>query len=113
MTPLKGIEDFKGEVVHPAYWNDDVSVDNKRVALIGYGCKLCRYRLSDKCPADSIVLGSGVQIGPNIVDRVAKLYTWFRNRTYILPPPNQLFSGPGGANFKCMFEPDPPLRIIS
>ena len=43
ITPIKGIEDFKGEVVHPAYWNDDITVDNKRVALIGYGCELC-YR---------------------------------------------------------------------
>ena len=81
MTSIKGIENFKGEIVHPAWWNDDISVDNKRVALVGYGC-------------------SGVQIGPNIVDRVSKLYTWFRNKTYILPPPNQAFSGPGGANFK-------------
>ncbi|KAK4550377.1 hypothetical protein LTR36_003344 [Oleoguttula mirabilis] len=81
LTPLPGIQDFKGEVVHPAYWSEDTSVDGKRVALIGYGC-------------------SGVQIGPNIVDRVAKLYTWFRNKTYILPPPNQGFSAAGGANFK-------------
>ncbi|KAK0265362.1 hypothetical protein LTR35_017106 [Friedmanniomyces endolithicus] len=83
LTPIAGINDFKGEVVHPAYWSDKTSVDNKRVALIGYGC-------------------SGVQIGPNIVDRVAKLYTWFRNKTYILPPPNQAFSAKEGANFKCM-----------
>ncbi|KAK0353916.1 hypothetical protein LTR91_008251 [Friedmanniomyces endolithicus] len=81
LTPIAGINDFKGEVVHPAYWSDKTSVDNKRVALIGYGC-------------------SGVQIGPNIVDRVTKLYTWFRNKTYILPPPNQAFSAKGGANFK-------------
>lgn len=45
--------------------------------------------------------GSGVQIGPNIVDRVSKLYTWFRNKTYILPPPNQVWSAKDGANFKC------------
>ncbi|WPH01685.1 Hypothetical protein R9X50_00453700 [Acrodontium crateriforme] len=81
LTNLPELEKFKGEVVHPAVWKDDTSVDGKRVALIGYGC-------------------SGVQIGPNIIDRVSRLYTWFRNRTYILPPPNQAFSGPGGANFK-------------
>lgn len=81
MTPLAGIEDFEGEVVHPAYWKDSTVVDNKRVVLIGYGC-------------------SGVQIAPNIVDKVSKLYTWFRNKTYILPPPNQAFSASGGANFE-------------
>ncbi|KAK0270871.1 hypothetical protein LTR35_013923 [Friedmanniomyces endolithicus] len=37
LTPIAGINDFKGEVVHPAYWSDQTSVDNKRVALIGYG----------------------------------------------------------------------------
>lgn len=46
-------------------------------------------------------IGSGVQIAPNIIDRVDKLYTWFRNKTYILPPPNQAFSAANGANFKC------------
>lgn len=47
--------------------------------------------------------GSGVQIAPNIIDRVSKLYTWYRNKTYILPPPNQAFSAAKGANFKCRF----------
>ncbi|CAK3943832.1 cyclohexanone monooxygenase [Lecanosticta acicola] len=81
LTPLAGIDKFKGEVVHPAHWKDDTTVKNKRVTLIGYGC-------------------SGVQIGPNIVNDVSKLYTWFRNKTYVLPPPNQAFSAEGGNNFK-------------
>lgn len=50
----------------------------------------------------SKVTGSGVQIGPNIIDEVSKMYTWFRNKTYVLPPPNQRFSAVRGANFKCM-----------
>lgn len=81
LTPLPGIEHFKGEVVHPAHWKDETTVKDKRVALIGYGC-------------------SGVQIGPNIVNNVSKLYSWFRNKTYVLPPPNQAFSAEGGNNFK-------------
>lgn len=85
LTPLPNIENFKGEVIHPAYWKDDTSVKNKRVALIGYGC-------------------SGVQIGPNIINDVKQLYTWFRNKTYILPPPNQAYSGNEGANFQCECE---------
>lgn len=48
----------------------------------------------------TIFKGSGVQIGPNIIADVEKLYTWFRNKTYVLPPPNQAFSAEGGANFK-------------
>lgn len=38
LTTIQGIEDFRGEVVHPAYWDKDTTVDGKRVALIGYGC---------------------------------------------------------------------------
>ncbi|KAF2772117.1 DUF699-domain-containing protein [Teratosphaeria nubilosa] len=81
LNPLAGIEDFKGEVIHPALWSADTSVEGKRICLIGYGC-------------------SGVQIAPNIIDQASKLYTWFRNKTYILPPPNQPFSAVDGANFK-------------
>ncbi|KAF2169963.1 hypothetical protein M409DRAFT_64369 [Zasmidium cellare ATCC 36951] len=81
LNDMPGLEDFKGEVIHPAHWKDDTTVKDKRVALVGYGC-------------------SGVQIAPNIINDVSKLYTWFRNRTYILPPPNQAFSANGGANFK-------------
>ncbi|KXS95774.1 hypothetical protein AC578_1730 [Pseudocercospora eumusae] len=81
LNPVPGLDKFQGEVIHPAYWKPETTVKGKRVALIGYGC-------------------SGVQIGPNIVNDVHKLYTWFRNRTYILPPPNQAFSGKEGANFK-------------
>lgn len=40
LTPIAGIKEFKGEVVHPAYWSKDTTVDNKRVALIGYGCTM-------------------------------------------------------------------------
>lgn len=47
MTQLQGIEDFKGEIVHPAYWNDDTSVVGKRVCLVGYGCKCLNFSLSD------------------------------------------------------------------
>ena len=28
---------------HPAYWNEQTSVDGKRVALIGYGCQSLSY----------------------------------------------------------------------
>lgn len=77
-------------------------VDGKRVALIGYGCKLKGSRMM-VCSISDDEIGSGVQIAPNIIDRVSKLYTWFRNKTYILPPPNQAFSAANGANFKCRF----------
>jgi monooxygenase len=37
-TPvLPGIEDFAGEVVHPQFWPEDLSYDDKRVVIIGSG----------------------------------------------------------------------------
>ena len=101
LSEIAGIENFQGEVVHPAYWKDDTSVKGKRVALIGYGCA----RTTGMSPQSKMRLtdgtGSGVQIAPNIIDDVESLLTWFRNKTYVLPPPAQAFSAAGGANFKC------------
>jgi cation diffusion facilitator CzcD-associated flavoprotein CzcO len=34
-----GLEDFAGTIVHPADWPDDLSLDGKRVAVVGYGCE--------------------------------------------------------------------------
>jgi cation diffusion facilitator CzcD-associated flavoprotein CzcO len=82
LSDLPGLQEFKGTVVHPANWPQDLDLRDRKVALVGYGC-------------------SGVQIAPSIIDDVSKLYTWYRNPTYILPPPYQgTFSGPKGANFK-------------
>lgn len=34
---IKGINDFRGELVHTARWDDSVAIDGKRVAVIGTG----------------------------------------------------------------------------
>lgn len=88
--------------MHPALWKKENSVKGKRVALVGYGCRyILALQKRLRYVHLSFSVGSGVQIGPNIVADVEKLYTWFRNKTYILPPPNQPFAAEGGANFKC------------
>lgn len=40
---MKGIEDFKGEVFHSARWRHDISLKNKRVAVIGNGCSAAQF----------------------------------------------------------------------
>lgn len=78
---VPGIEAFKGRVVHPGDWPKDLDLKDKRVGLLGYG-------------------SSGVQIAPNILPSVSKLYTWFRSRAYMLPSPYQdLLYDNQGTNF--------------
>ncbi len=57
---FKGEENYKNEQVHSLHWHSNVNVDGKKVAVIGTGA-------------------SGVQIVPNIADKVSKLYLFQRN----------------------------------
>jgi cation diffusion facilitator CzcD-associated flavoprotein CzcO len=77
---IEGLNDFTGDLLHSANWNQGCDLTNKRVALIGAG-------------------SSGVQILPNIYDRVSKVYTWVRNRIWITAGFAQAFAGKDGANF--------------
>lgn len=77
---VEGLENFKGEVIHTANWREEISLQDKKVALFGYG-------------------SSGVQIAPHILPQVSKLYTWFRHQTYINPPAWPQWAAKGGGNF--------------
>lgn len=63
-----GIDAFKGEIIHSAAWREDVSVEGKRVALIGTGA-------------------SAFQIGPEIYKQVSHLHVFQRNPAWMLPTP--------------------------
>ena len=36
---LRGIEDFKGDIIHTALWKDEIDLKGQKVAAIGCGCK--------------------------------------------------------------------------
>ncbi|KAF9520567.1 hypothetical protein BS47DRAFT_1439992 [Hydnum rufescens UP504] len=38
MPDIKGLETFKGDIFHPAQWRHDVSLEHKKVGVIGNGC---------------------------------------------------------------------------
>ena len=57
---LPGLETFSGPAMHTAQWDESVSLDGQRVAMIGTGA-------------------SGMQVGPSIVDRVAQLSIFQRS----------------------------------
>jgi cation diffusion facilitator CzcD-associated flavoprotein CzcO len=68
--------------MHSARYDENYSLDGKRVAVIGIG-------------------SSGVQIIANIARSVEKLYCWIRSPTWITAGFAQRFAGPGGENFSC------------
>ena len=65
---FKGIDIFKGQIIHSAAWKKDVSLEGKRVALIGTGA-------------------SAFQIGPEIYRQVERLSVFQRNPPWMLPTP--------------------------
>jgi 4-hydroxyacetophenone monooxygenase len=63
---IKGLQDFSGKLMHTAGWDHSVSLDDKRVVLIGTGA-------------------SGVQVGSAIADQVKHLTVLQRSRHWLLP----------------------------
>ncbi|NKZ10842.1 NAD(P)/FAD-dependent oxidoreductase [Mycolicibacterium septicum DSM 44393] len=66
---IKGIDDFAGEIVHTARWDDAVGIEGRRVAVIGTGA-------------------SGLQVIPNIADHAAHLDVYQRTAIWVVPKPN-------------------------
>jgi 4-hydroxyacetophenone monooxygenase len=66
---LPGLESFEGPRFHSTYWDHDVDLTGKRVAVIGTGA-------------------SAMQIVPGIADSVDRLLVFQRSRHWALPNPN-------------------------
>lgn len=52
---MKGIDDFKGQIFHSARWRHDISLKNKRVAVIGNGCSAAQCVQRVNCTATSLL----------------------------------------------------------
>ncbi|KAJ7063538.1 FAD/NAD-P-binding domain-containing protein [Mycena amicta] len=78
---IEGLTAFKGTLCHTARWPDDISVKDKRVAVIGSG-------------------SSGIQVLAAIQPDVKQLYHWIRSPTWITGGFAPQFAGPGGVNFR-------------
>ncbi|MEZ5026802.1 MAG: NAD(P)/FAD-dependent oxidoreductase [Chitinophagales bacterium] len=68
---IKGIDKFKGELVHTARWKQDIVLENKKVAVIGTGA-------------------SSVQLVPTIAKKVKQLFVFQRTPIWIFPKPDAL-----------------------
>ncbi|CAL8115864.1 unnamed protein product [Orchesella dallaii] len=64
-TPKKFL-DFKGTIIHTARWNDEVDLAEKVVGIVGTG-------------------SSGIQVVPEIVDKVKQLFVFQRTAPYMIP----------------------------
>jgi len=77
---LEGIENYKGELLHTAKWNEDYNFSGKNIAVIGNG-------------------SSAVQIVPTLQPKVESLVTYFRSPTWITTGFGGTHAGPEGNNF--------------
>lgn len=73
LPDLEGLDDFEGTILHSATWDAGVSLDDKRVAVIGTGA-------------------SAIQIVPAIAAQVAHLTVFQRTAPWILPHPGKAVS---------------------
>ncbi|WP_156681310.1 flavin-containing monooxygenase [Sphingomonas profundi] len=69
---IAGLDDFGGALFHSARWRDDVSLDGKRVAVIG-------------------TAASAVQMVPVIAGQVAQLDLYQRTPNWVLPKNDPIF----------------------
>jgi cation diffusion facilitator CzcD-associated flavoprotein CzcO len=81
---IPGLHDFKGKLMHSAAYQEGISLEGKKVAVIGAG-------------------SSGVQIVAGIQRKVERLYHWVRSPIWITAGFAQRWAGEDGANFKCNF----------
>ncbi|AWB81081.1 4-hydroxyacetophenone monooxygenase [Corynebacterium yudongzhengii] len=66
LPEIPGIEDFPGEVLHSAAWDHSVSVEGKRVAVIGTGA-------------------SAIQVTPEVAKVAEKVTVFQRTPAYLVP----------------------------
>ncbi|QCF27089.1 flavin-containing monooxygenase [Hydrocarboniclastica marina] len=69
-TPeFRGVEKFKGQVIHPQHWPEDLDYENKRVVVIGSGA-------------------TAVTLIPSMADKAEHVTMLQRSPTYILAQPD-------------------------
>ncbi len=73
LPEIKGLDSFKGNMFHSARWNHTVSLEGKKVAVIGTGA-------------------SAIQIVPAIAGQVKELLLFQRTPPWILPKPDRAMS---------------------
>lgn len=81
-SPIQGLEDFKGTVIHPQWWPEDVDHAGKRVVVIGSGA-------------------TAITIVPTLAETAANVVQLQRSPSYVASRPN----GSALLNFFRLFMP--------
>jgi len=69
-TTIPGLDNFKGKVVHPQFWPEDLDITGKKVAIVGSGA-------------------TAITILPNIVEKASKVTIVQRSPSYISALPGK------------------------
>ncbi|KAL2834152.1 putative MoxY [Aspergillus pseudoustus] len=77
---IKGLDVYKGTLLHTARWNEHVDLTGKKVLMIGVG-------------------SSGVQVAPTIIDKVDQLFVVARSAIWVTAGFAPTYAGPSGQNF--------------
>ncbi|OAL32683.1 hypothetical protein AYO20_07841 [Fonsecaea nubica] len=77
---IPGIDRFKGKIMHSAAWDDNVDLNDKKVAVVGGG-------------------SSAVQIIPSIQPYTKELHVFLRSPVWITAGFGAKHAAPGGVNF--------------
>ncbi|TAK84734.1 MAG: NAD(P)/FAD-dependent oxidoreductase [Aquabacterium sp.] len=78
---IKGLENFKGKVMHSAQWDHDYDLAGKNVVSIGTGA-------------------SAIQYVPEIAPKVKQLHVFQRSAAWVMPRDERKYSALGKAIFK-------------
>lgn len=73
LPPIPGLESFPGEMIHSGKWRDDVSLEGKRIAVVGTGA-------------------SAVQLVPEVAKVASELVVFQRTAPWLLPRLNREFT---------------------
>lgn len=86
LPSVPGLDEFSGQVFHSARWRHGVSLEGKRIGIVGSGA-------------------SAIQIVPEVATRAGHVVVFQRSAPYILPRPDRAFSEAE----KQMFRRDPSM----
>ncbi|MFK0285369.1 flavin-containing monooxygenase [Streptomyces sp. NPDC090499] len=84
LPQVNGLDGFTGEVFHSARWNHDVSLQGKRVGVVGSGA-------------------TAVQVVPELARTASELVVFQRSAQYIVPRPDRAYT----ESEKRLFRRDP------
>ena len=83
MPDIKGLENFKGKVMHSAEWDHAYDLAGKKVASLGTG-------------------GSAIQYVPEIAPKVGQLHVFQRTPAWVIPRDERKYSAFSKAMFKAL-----------